>query len=227
MKAAVLLMALCFSALAWAAPKSQCTFGRSVFGWDVNGLQNYMTPTSAIETYTENDIPGLRKNPRLESQILAATNSKSLQEAFDVDDGEIDAMVFYKTSGSAGELMRIIRFYAGGTLAGAIFTLDGSQAVIRISDGDFEICDPAFADQPVCGGIGSKSQGWFYHGQIVRLEGAPLFDAQCQNKRVICRAPESKAEGWYAFDPKTKQTRPLVYEACRKGMLSVSEAADD
>lgn len=52
--------------------------------------------------------------------------------------------------------------------------------------------------RPVCGAIGTRSEGWYLDGRLLnKFNGVPAF-ANCAGQVAICYAQGTRSEGWYA-----------------------------
>ncbi len=62
----------------------------------------------------------------------------------------------------------------------------------------FSYCaDATVEETPVCDAVGTRSEGWYLNGMLMKdFLGRPAYD-HCVDKRVICDGIGSRGEGWY------------------------------
>jgi len=71
---------------------------------------------------------------------------------------------------------------------------------------------PVFAqeEQPACQGIGTRFEGWFQGGQLIRTSKGQLAWDACTSKISLCTRTTEEGEGWYAVT----QPELIAYANC-------------
>ncbi|MBT3235372.1 MAG: hypothetical protein HN353_05435 [Bdellovibrionales bacterium] len=61
-------------------------------------------------------------------------------------------------------------------------------------------CSDYIGDVPYCDKVGTRSEGWYIHGDLTtNFTGEPAYDF-CADKMAYCGAKGTRSEGWYIID---------------------------
>jgi hypothetical protein len=64
----------------------------------------------------------------------------------------------------------------------------------------FSNCSQYIGDVPYCDKVGTRSEGWYIHGDLMEnFTGEPAYDF-CADKMTYCGAKGTRSEGWYIID---------------------------
>ncbi len=63
----------------------------------------------------------------------------------------------------------------------------------------------AATQRPVCSAIGSRSEGWYRDGQLIKTYLGGSAWQMCETKGIECSAIGSRSEGWYTFEKSNRK----------------------